>query len=371
MAEILKMFIKPFAWLVVVGILLIAMWFYTTGIMTGKFPFKEYFSNYKITDESFTALSVGSKHVCALRPDGSVACWGDDHARETFPPESERFTAISSGYEYTCGLRHDGRAICWGREGWSAPDSKVVSPPEDGVFTSLSTGKNHACGLRADGVAVCWGRNEYKGHERDVTYSLDPPPGEKFVSIATSTRHSCGLREDGTVTCWGFLETYNSESDSYIDLVVPPEDKQFASITAGVCGVTRDKGGIYCWNDKIQKNFPGEEGVLTPADGETTCAIYPDGTTTCIEEYLKGVLALGDNAKCAIKADGTTTCLEEYLRCGFGSFTHCRQEPRYQQFTSVGRGNLFGCGLRKDDGRVACWVSLYSNSDNLLDVDGS
>jgi hypothetical protein len=48
-----------------------------------------------------------------LRPDGSVACWGDNQVGES-TPASGSFTQIASGYAYTCGLRANGFVNCWG-----------------------------------------------------------------------------------------------------------------------------------------------------------------------------------------------------------------------------------------------------------------
>ena len=62
----------------------------------------------------FVALSSGANHVCGLRGDGAVACWGDNSEGQASPPESGRFTAISSGDTHTCGLRTDGAIVCWG-----------------------------------------------------------------------------------------------------------------------------------------------------------------------------------------------------------------------------------------------------------------
>ena len=54
--------------------------------------------------ETFTAITTGNWFTCALRPDGSPACWGYDSDGQSTPPEGETFTKISSGYGHTCGL---------------------------------------------------------------------------------------------------------------------------------------------------------------------------------------------------------------------------------------------------------------------------
>ena len=49
-----------------------------------------------VSGESFTSVSSGGAHACALREDQTAACWGDNSAGVASPPP-ERFSAISSG----------------------------------------------------------------------------------------------------------------------------------------------------------------------------------------------------------------------------------------------------------------------------------
>ncbi|MFN7147376.1 MAG: hypothetical protein ACK4YP_26645, partial [Myxococcota bacterium] len=61
----------------------------------------------------FTAVVSGYQHGCALRPDGTVACWGRDVAGETEPPPGT-FTKLALGEKRSCGLASDGAIHCWG-----------------------------------------------------------------------------------------------------------------------------------------------------------------------------------------------------------------------------------------------------------------
>ena len=100
----------------------------------------------------FTALAAGHRHLCGLRADGLVECWGLNYAGEAEPPNT-RFTAISSGDKYSCGLRTDGAIRCWGSNRFG----QLNAP--SGQFGAISAGMQHACGLRTDGTIRCWGRN--------------------------------------------------------------------------------------------------------------------------------------------------------------------------------------------------------------------
>ena len=300
----------------------------------------EYFRDYREGDEAFSAITTGPYHVCALRPDGSVVCWAGQDRGETIPPEGERFMSIASAFQVTCGLRHDGTPVCWGSDEWDR-----TTPPEDEKFTSIVVGWRHACGLRSDGVAICWGATEERHYEGGTyKYSIDPPAGERFTSLAISSSAICGLRLDGTVACWGYLNyVYRNGKEEYREMV-PPENVQFSSIvgnSSGVsfCGVTRGDGEVICW--------PRDYGGPASEDGFTALA----------EGY----------GFCALRSDWTATCLEEFIYCGSDTPTHCEQPPSSTEFSAIALGRYFGCGLRKDDSRIACWLKRIGLVANPLD----
>jgi alpha-tubulin suppressor-like RCC1 family protein len=68
-------------------------------------------------------VSAGGYHTCALRTDGTLACWGYNAYGQATPPAGT-FSQVSAGYYHTCGVRTDGTLACWGNNGsWQA------SPP--------------------------------------------------------------------------------------------------------------------------------------------------------------------------------------------------------------------------------------------------
>jgi hypothetical protein len=69
----------------------------------------------------------------------------------TVPPGP--FTTISAGFAHVCGLRPDQTITCWGR------NAEGQSTPPSGTFKQVSAGTFHSCGLRTDNTVVCWGNN--------------------------------------------------------------------------------------------------------------------------------------------------------------------------------------------------------------------
>ncbi len=95
-----------------------------------------------LTPGTVSQVSAGGYHSCALRTDGTVACWGSNVGRgEGFwgeylgqaTPPMGTFTQVSAGAYHTCGLRSDGTVACWGSNG-----SGQATPPAS-TFTQMDT----------------------------------------------------------------------------------------------------------------------------------------------------------------------------------------------------------------------------------------
>ena len=155
-------------------------------------------------DGRFTTVSAGSSHTCAIRESGAIKCWGPNGFSTLDPVTQEAgyveigqsdapegsYTAVSAGSTHTCAIRESGAIDCWGYEAYG----KVVDAP-DGSFTAVSTGTHHTCAIRAsDGAIECWGDNRYD--------QSDAPPGS-YTAVSAGWWHTCAIRESGAIACWG------------------------------------------------------------------------------------------------------------------------------------------------------------------------
>ena len=61
----------------------------------------------------FRAFSVGWNHACAIKGDGTLACWGSNLYGQATPPAG-RYVHVSSGERHSCAIREDGTRTCWG-----------------------------------------------------------------------------------------------------------------------------------------------------------------------------------------------------------------------------------------------------------------
>lgn len=128
------------------------------------------------------SLTAGSSHACARRRSGELACWGSNLHRQLGDGSSESsqlspvsvvggrdVIAVSAGSLHTCALRPNATVACWGRnssgEAGAVPlmDMAPLPAPVAGVadVTALSAGNACACALRRDRTIACWGNNSF------------------------------------------------------------------------------------------------------------------------------------------------------------------------------------------------------------------
>lgn len=244
---------------------------------------------------SFLKMSVGGYHTCGLDADGSAWCWGynamgqtgaggrvrESSVVEVSPPAGLTFSAISAGGYHSCALADDGSVWCWGSntsgqlgDGSSGNRSRsrrlhptAVSLPAGTVLTEISAGGvgtgDHTCALTSEGSAWCWGYSIALGDGTDYNLvgggPLGPvpvamPPQVVFESIDAGGEHTCALASGGGVWCWGTsingqLGDGNGAGGASPVAVALPPDEDFTAVAAGdyhACALTTD-GAVWCW----------------------------------------------------------------------------------------------------------------------------
>jgi alpha-tubulin suppressor-like RCC1 family protein len=173
------------------------------------------------TGERFKSISTGSRFACGLREsDGSILCWGSEgdptcgyspQAGQLNAPAGS-FAKISSGRFSSCAIRGDGSAACWGA-GEATDDPNQIycdgpinfgqSVPPAGSFDSIAIGDAHTCGIQSDGTIACWGVGTADECSGANCRQSRPPPGV-FEQVAASVFHNCAMRADRTIECWGW-----------------------------------------------------------------------------------------------------------------------------------------------------------------------
>jgi alpha-tubulin suppressor-like RCC1 family protein len=185
---------------------------------------------------------------CALRGDGTVWCWGSNYQGTlgrgsdggvAFQPPGpvpgiyDALAIAGGSFDHMCAIRADRTVWCWGRnnvgETGQPVSSNEVCPstspvctntpaPVPGLFGAreLAVGYTHSCAITMTDALYCWGNGSSGQLGRDPTL-LDTTsvPGASFSSdpfvvdlppvahAAAGEDHTCALLKSGGVRCWG------------------------------------------------------------------------------------------------------------------------------------------------------------------------
>ena len=236
------------------------------------------------------SMDIGAFKACAIRANGSVACWRSSGKYQVEPPPGV-YSQVTVGGHFACALRNDATVHCWGHEGGT------IKPP--GRYVEVSAGGIHACGLTSSGRINCWGGN---------THNEAIPPDGTFRSVSVGARHSCAIRTDDTVICWG-------------DGVDQPPNKKFQSIRGGdsyTCGLLHN-GELECWGTYTRPvTPPGGQFTSFDTGAYHACALRSNGEMVCWGHNDEGEgspppglwksVKCGFYGTCGVRIDGTIEC---------------------------------------------------------------
>jgi alpha-tubulin suppressor-like RCC1 family protein len=339
-----------------------------------------------IPTTAFATLDAGDQHACALTSGGQAWCWGrnavgqlgDSTASPRTTPvqvlqqSGVTFTQVSAGGEHNCAITSAGQAWCWGynadsRLGDSTTSlglAPVAVKPLGGVaFTSISAGTAHTCGLVSSGQAYCWGTNSNGQLGNNGTSFKKTPTAVQqgstvFTQIAAGEKHTCALDNAGQAWCWGYGGDGAMGGGFSLGSNVPvqvthPAGVTFASITTQyrhTCGLT-SAGQAYCWG----KNPNGQLGDNTITTSYTPVAVQqPVGVTFAS-------LQVGWSQSCGVTSGGQSYCWGAGSRgqVGDGTFAQRKVPVAVSQPAGVSLGLVSGggshtCGL-DGVGQSWCW----------------
>ena len=218
---------------------------------------------------AFASLSspAGGDFVCGVRlVDSAVVCWGDvpdeitsdvAGARVLDPqgataPEG-RFEMVAVGDRHVCGVRPDGRVVCWGDDSSGQTDAPVAGfgQSSGGYVTAIAAGGEHTCALELVRervtVQACWGEDQG---------GRLPPSGSLVAArqIAAGAVNTCVIGSDGTLHCFG------SNSRGVLDAPAG----SFTALDAGshhMCAISAGRGrGLHCWGDNSDDRLAAPAG---------------------------------------------------------------------------------------------------------------
>ena len=225
-------------------------------------------------------ITAGGDHTCAVLDDGSVACWGlNNYGQLGDGTTTNRNTptqtlslgrpavAVEAGMHVTCALLDNGSVSCWGRNhagqlgrGYtnSTNDLHQRTPgltlPMPGGHPVVALDISHymVCGVLSNGSIACW--SQYGGGN---TPSLKTffDASNPAIDIATGRYSGCALMENGSVTCWGtgWLGTGGSSQSANPGVIWPNLGSGRTAVEVEIgrkhrCALL-DDDSVKCWGD--------------------------------------------------------------------------------------------------------------------------
>jgi len=297
---------------------------------------------------------VSAGHVCALKTDGTVWCWGyngygqlgegDTTSRATPTLVSalggvKYIEAAGSGsYGYTCALKTNGEVWCWGINVYGqlgdGTATQRTSPVKanidnvDSIATSRSDGYYGTnCAIKTDGTVWCWGYNGYGQLGDDsVTVRYNPvqarnigsnlPNAKKILISGTPSAVTvCALLIDNSLACWGY-NNYGQVGDGTIadkhvpTIVLPPNSVKDFIIAGGTSAATtcalKTDGTVWCWGYNGYVQIPSE-GPLSYSSKLIPTKIRGISNVESIYTRVGGPSGTTENF-CAILNDKSVRC---------------------------------------------------------------
>lgn len=164
-----------------------------------------------------TKVAVGLRHACAIRPDGTVACWGDDSKNQLGASGTGVVAvtgvtgaiSLAAGASATCALLGGGSVTCWGGNGKLPPTpvsgvSDVAAIASGAYFGTSGAEDNAMCALSSDHRVRCW--------EAGLDTTKFPPVALSAAGTTSvaSLAPPCFVQLDGSVYC-GTHSLYTDE----------------------------------------------------------------------------------------------------------------------------------------------------------------
>lgn len=264
------------------------------------------------------SVAAGEKQACARTTAGAVWCWGENNQGQlgdgtrtnrstpapVHGPEGVGFLAgvasLDAGHDHLCAVRSDGTLWCWGDnadgklgDGTTTDRDtpvQVLGAGGSGSLTNVTEvdgGERHTCAVRTDGTVWCWGKNDHGQLGNADTTDVPTPVqvrgigGAGFlagaVRLGLGRNSSCAIVSDATVRCWGDNSGGRLGDGTTLDRTTPV-------VVLGVGGSGTLSGVRYVTGGQDVGNSP----AMTCAIGTTTAWCWGtnqdgalgDGTTT-------------------------------------------------------------------------------------------
>jgi len=357
--------------------------------------------------EAVIAISAGYNSACALKSDGTIWCWGDNHSGQLGTNVSNSFSqyavkvsgistavGVSVGTSFACASLSNGKVNCWGTGilGHGTNSSSTAPVEVAGISTAttaISVGHSHACVVLASGSIKCWGtaasgelgNGSFSGVDscvvpNDCSFTPVTVSGISTAqSVSAGNNSTCALLADNSVRCWGLnsngdLGTNNTVNASSPAAVAANSVTQLSTGKRYHTCVVDSGHSVLCWGF----NRYAQLGTGTDI-GPQTCGSYSCSMNDLPVSGINSAthVASGPSFTCALLADQTVKCwgINNYGEVGNQSssgpdtcgFDKCAFNPTtvvgLMGVTALAAGTNFACAITTAK-NVKCWGTIES-----------
>ena len=333
-------------------------------------------------------VAAGDSHGCALRPDATVACWGNGGAYQLGDGASgTRQAAVAvagasgvaqvvGGGDFTCARLASGALQCWGGNSYGQLGDgtmtarlvpTAVSLVTDAAEVASAASALHACARTRSSNVYCWGINSSGQLGDGSTGSRVIPtlvggggsPVSDAAAVAVGGAHSCAVRTGGSLWCWGYNGLGQLGDGSTTNRTLPVQVAQADAGGGFVSGVTQATAGasftcalragaVLCWGENPYGQLGN--GTTSPRSAPGTVP----GLTDAVE------VRAGTHHACARRATGAVVCWgrNQNGQLGDGTTSLSRTTPvavmSLTDAVALATGGSFTCA-RRASGAVVCW----------------
>ena len=335
-------------------------------------------------------IATAQWHSCALRENGTIACWGDNdsgqlgsgHTSEELeesavPVQVADITdaiAIATGKRHSCALREDSTIACWGSDNglgrFGEIKSEFQETAQPGTFpvpvqvtditdaVAIATGEDHSCALHQNGKISCWGYNlwgrlgngQSGAEESDTPVEVAGISNAKDIAAVAGLDHTCVLLESGSISCWGYYKRFGIyQRSASIEIVEIDGISNAIDIAAGwfhSCAL-HETGTISCWGVNSNGDLASEyfdpvevegitDAIAVAAGSGHSCALHENGTISCWGDNSSGQLGngtggeIGDESMVPVRVNGISDAV------------------------AISAGGIHSCALH-ENGTISCW----------------
>jgi alpha-tubulin suppressor-like RCC1 family protein len=372
-----------------------------------------------------TQLALGYQESCALMSDLTVMCWGDNTYGQmgqgnlpgtSTPDTDERDSPVfvtgltdiikvsvgtsDNADDHMCALKSDKSVWCWGSNFYGelgigmkdSPTGGVAHPTPlamkqnstttQGNVNDLSTGKYFTCFVDTAAKAWCVGENEsHQLGDNSATaqqvYPVQAGSNTDYSLIWSGYDHTCAtVPGTSSVRCWGSNSVYQSGFGTVGTVATPTDAASFTTLTAvstdpkkigtgytGSCAIANNSV-LNCWG----YNGRGQLGRGCDANGTGGCtaiastatASYVCKATPCASNQLNLTTSFGisEQSACAI-SNGSLYCWGKNTHGEFGDGAGGTAAYFAKQITAAGSpvevatGAYHTC-VRYSDNTIKC-----------------